>query len=112
MIDVSDSERKIIVSILREYVPDAEVWVYGSRYRGNARKLSDLDLTVVAAEKLSSGILLQMKEAFADSLLPYLVDISEWNTLPPHFQKIILQGHEVIYPEKSKIREMGEDDKK
>jgi predicted nucleotidyltransferase len=33
-------------AILRQYVPDYDVWAYGSRVRGGAFEASDLDLVV------------------------------------------------------------------
>lgn len=47
MIKVTDEQLKIVLDILQQYVPDAEVRVFGSRYNLTARKYSDLDLAIV-----------------------------------------------------------------
>ena len=38
---------KEFASRLRRHIPDSRVWAFGSRARGNAAELSDLDICVV-----------------------------------------------------------------
>ena len=48
-LDLSDNHSRIVLAILREYLPaDAAVWVFGSRATGRARLYSDLDLAIDA----------------------------------------------------------------
>jgi predicted nucleotidyltransferase len=51
MIDVSDDELKIIKEILQNHGKSYEVRVFGSRYKGNAKKTSDLDLAIIEKRK-------------------------------------------------------------
>ena len=46
MIKVTGEQFKIILDILQQYVPDAEVRVFGSRYNLTAGRYSDLDLVI------------------------------------------------------------------
>lgn len=43
-IDVSPEQWAIVRDILREHVPDHEVWAFGSRATWTAKRHSDLDL--------------------------------------------------------------------
>ena len=47
MIDVSPRDLEIVRRILRDRVPDCEVWAFGSRTNHTARTYSDLDLAIV-----------------------------------------------------------------
>ena len=51
--------RQVMV-ILEQYVPNAEVWVFGSRVSGTAREHSDLDLVVIDEQKLSQKNILSI----------------------------------------------------
>lgn len=52
MIDLRPDLLAMVHEILARYVPEAEVWAFGSRTTGTAKKHSDLDLVVRAATKL------------------------------------------------------------
>ena len=43
-IDLPAEHRALTLDIIRRRLPDARIWVYGSRAKGRARRYSDLDL--------------------------------------------------------------------
>ena len=47
--------RRMLEEILRQHVPDAEVWAYGSRVSGHSHDGSDLDLALRAPGLGHSG---------------------------------------------------------
>ena len=47
MLDLSDQQLQQVREVLQKYVPDCEVWAFGSRINGKARSYSDLDLVIV-----------------------------------------------------------------
>ena len=79
----------IVRTILLRYVPDREVWAFGSRVGGRVKRYSDLDLAIIGDQPLSISELSSLTEAFADSDLPYRVDVVDWATTDPHFRDII-----------------------
>jgi predicted nucleotidyltransferase len=96
MIDLTQTQLETVLSILEAYVPDFEVRVFGSRYKGNAVKYSDLDLVLVGEKKLDFPALSKIHDAFEESDLPFRVDVLDWNVITPDFQKIIAGGYEII----------------
>ncbi len=96
MIDIEEKYLSEIRRILRELVPDCEVRLFGSRIEGKAEKFSDLDLVLVAAEKLDWRRLESVKDAFAASDLPMLVDVHDYNAVSTEFQAVINKRYEVI----------------
>ena len=96
MIDLQPHHLEIIRNILAEYVPEAEVRVFGSRITGKARPFSDMDLAVVIKAKLDWKILAEMKEAFEESDLPFRVDVLDWHTIDDNFRKVILGKYEIL----------------
>lgn len=96
MIDLDPAVLKEVRGILRDHVPDCEVRIFGSRVNGTAETYSDLDLILVGANRLSSGTLARLKEAFALSDLPILVDVLDWAAISDEFREIIEKRYEVL----------------
>lgn len=91
MIQVSSQELEIILAILNRHVPAQEVWVFGSRATGKAKKFSDLDLVIMGNEPLSLHSQALLSEDFENSNLSFKVDIVDWATTSPSFREIILR---------------------
>lgn len=89
---LTKAQLNIVLNILAQYLPDIEVWAYGSRVNGNARINSDLDMVAF----LSASAKMQLfaaREAFSESSLPFRVDLFSWNEIPPLFQWQIQKQH-------------------
>jgi predicted nucleotidyltransferase len=96
MIDLQPDHRALILRILKQHVPDAEVRVFGSRVTGGAAKYSDIDIAIVDREKLSLAAQAALTSAFEESELPFRVDIVDWHGISGAFQSVIESRHEVI----------------
>jgi predicted nucleotidyltransferase len=95
-IDLDPRDLETVEGILRQYIPEHEVWAFGSRVRGTAREHSDLDLVVRTTRPLLPAQLGDLKEAFELSNLPMKVDILDGSTLTPNFQDIVREEHVVL----------------
>lgn len=104
MIELTNEQLDIILDILNKYVPDVEVRAFGSRYKGNAKKYSDLDLVLVGKNKIEFELMCKIKDAFEESVLPFRVDILDWHRISHEFKKIIEQGYVVIKKEVNNIK--------
>lgn len=67
----------MVLAVLAEHLPEAELRVFGSRATGKAHRHSDLDLLVVGPQDLPWQRLMAAEEAFAESDLPFSVDLVE-----------------------------------
>ena len=102
-IDVAPQERKTLRALLRRFVPDMAVWAYGSRVKWTARPNSDLDL-VVFAQPEQRGRVNALKDALAESDLPFLVDLHVWQDVPEEFHHIIRKDYVVVQEEGKRSR--------
>ncbi len=84
--------------LLRQYMPHAEIWAYGSRVNGDGHEASDLDLVVrqPADPKQETPALWETKEALVESNLPIRVDVVDWARIPESFQREIERGYVVV----------------
>lgn len=90
-------DRLEVERILGRCVPMQEVWAYGSRVDGSGHELSDLDLVIRPAADLKRPLVLaELKEAFSESNLPFLVDVHDWARMPAAFRANIEARHVVL----------------
>jgi predicted nucleotidyltransferase len=61
---VKPDDLKTVLTILRRYIPDREVWAFGSRVSGKVKPFSDLDLAILGSKPVLGPVLADMKEAF------------------------------------------------
>ena len=90
MMDIAPDHLGIVAKILNEIVPEAEVFVFGSRAIGPAKAHSDLDLAI--REKngpVDNGDMQKLKMAFEESDLPYRVDVVDLLSVSDEFRAIV-----------------------
>jgi len=90
----------MVQDILRRYLPEAEVWAYGSRVNGDHYDASDLDLVVRQPDDLTRPQrgLDEVAAAFSQSDLPILVQIVDWARIPKAFHEEIEANYVVLQP--------------
>ena len=94
---LEERHKKEILHIFAQHLPECEIWAYGSRVHGkHFRKASDLDLCIRKANNLSYQTLLDLKEAFSESDIPFFVEVVEWSRIPDWLKEKIEQEHEVL----------------
>ncbi len=96
MLDLQTEHLAEVRRILQLHLPGRTVWAFGSRVQGNAKPFSDLDLAVMGDTPLDFRQLAALKDAFADSNLPFRVDVVDWAASGEAFRKIIDAGYEVV----------------
>ena len=89
LIDISPENWRIVRDILQRYVPDREIWAFGSRAKWTAKEFSDLDIAIIGDKPLSIALTADLREAFQESALPFKVDIVDWANITPSFQQVI-----------------------
>jgi len=89
---------RLLLDVLNTYVPEAEVWAYGSRVNGGGHDGSDLDLVVRNPSGLDQPQkqLGALREALSESNLPMLVDVLDWARIPEDFRREIERQHEIV----------------
>ena len=105
-LDLPRRYRDQIEALLREHVPGADVWAYGSRVTAQSHDGSDLDLVLRSPtlEPLSDGYL-DLIEALEQSNIPILVQTHDWARLPESFHREIEKGYVVVQARKESVVE-------
>ncbi|MCY3941219.1 MAG: nucleotidyltransferase domain-containing protein [Gammaproteobacteria bacterium] len=93
-----DRHRAIIEALVREHLPDVEVWAYGSRVNGRSHEGSDLDLILrgPGLRKIPRDRIADFADALRESTIPFLVEARDWARVPERFHRQIEREHIVI----------------
>jgi predicted nucleotidyltransferase len=92
-----------IISVASRNAPDSEVYLYGSRARGNARKISDWDLLILLnSAKISFNLETKFMDEFyeieletGEIISPMIYSKEDWNEnylFTPLFENIQKEG--------------------
>jgi uncharacterized protein len=61
----------------------AEVWLFGSCARGDARRHSDIDIAILPHDQLASGFFAELAADFEESTIPYDIDLVDLRRADP-----------------------------
>lgn len=102
-IDLTAGQRRTVLTLLSRYLPNTNVWAYGSRIKWTSHPASDLDL-VAFAEPEQAACVAELREAFDESNLPFRVDLFVWDEVPSGFRKGIEGEHVVLARRERPVR--------
>jgi predicted nucleotidyltransferase len=77
--------RRIVLRLLEGR--QARVYLFGSWARGEACRVSDIDVAILPAEPLPAGLLPEIEEALDNSLILYPVDLVDLSTTSDQFRE-------------------------
>ncbi len=90
---LTEEERQVVRSILARIIPGADYLAFGSRLGRSHHRYSDLDIAVKAPSKIPLAQLSALEEAFAESDLPFRVDIVDLHRVSPEFRRLVEANH-------------------
>lgn len=96
MIDLRPDHLALVRVILQAEAPGFEVRAFGSRAAWTAADSSDLDLAVVSEEPIPYRTLSRLRQAFAESYLPFKVDVVDFSRASKDFQAVIEAQYEIL----------------
>lgn len=88
-IDLKPGHLALVRGILAKQAPTYQAWAFGSRVRGTAQPFSDLDICLRAEQPMGYEEKANLKLAFSESNLPFLVDIVDLNRCSAAFTQDI-----------------------
>lgn len=88
-IDLSPHDWEEVKRILERFVPQYDVWAFGSRATWTAKAYSDLDLAVITDTPFPLTTLAHLQAAFDESDLSIKVDVVDWAATSAAFREII-----------------------
>ena len=98
---LEDRHLRILLTLIEENLPGVEVWAYGSRTNGRSHDGSDLDLVLrgPGLQAISFDQKRQFKHALSESMIPILVDVMDWASVPERIRQEIARNFVVVVEE-------------
>jgi predicted nucleotidyltransferase len=95
----------IVKEIVLEKVPlqDYAVFLFGSRALGNNHEMSDIDISILGNKPLPVSIKLNLEQELEDCIVPFKVDIIDFNGVSDKFKKYALEKIEIWNLSKNSI---------
>jgi uncharacterized protein len=100
-LDLDPRQLSTVRSILAQQLPQHSAWAFGSRVKGTAQRFSDLDILVQGQQAMDYTTKANLRLAFSESDLPFMVDIVDLKRCNQAF----VQG---IANERTLLRRPGE----
>lgn len=92
--DISGIDKEVkykIIGVLRVLFPEAKIYLYGSRARGDFKDVSDIDLAIdngIGKPRLKLG---EARSLLYGLRAPYKIDLVDLNYVPEKMHQIILK---------------------
>lgn len=88
---LNPSDRRLVEQIVFPVLArrKAGLKLFGSRARGDARRASDIDLALVAAQPIDPAELAGLREALEESAVPFRVDLVDYASAPDSLREAI-----------------------
>jgi len=95
-IHVPKKDLDFIRGILRKNFPNAKIFVFGSRVRGDYKQYSDLDICIDVGSPIPLVAWSATEESFSQSDLLYKIDLSDWHRTTEDFRNVVIAEGELL----------------
>lgn len=75
-----EKSKQKIIAIISALIPDAKIYLYGSRARATAQEWSDIDIALDAGRELPQLDVGEIRDIMIELNIPYKVDIVDLNS--------------------------------
>jgi predicted nucleotidyltransferase len=90
---VKKEEKERVIGLIKLFVPQAAIYVFGSHARGDATELSDLDIALDQGSKIMYEVLSELKTVIKALYIPYKIDIVDLQRVSAPLKENIFKEH-------------------
>lgn len=91
---IKKEHKKTIISIIKKYIPDGKIYLFGSRAKSRHHPGSDIDLAVDTPQKIDRHVICSIKEEIEKANIPFFVDIVDLQRADSALKSQIKKDHE------------------
>jgi predicted nucleotidyltransferase len=86
---VDEITKAKIIALISALIPQAKIYLYGSRARGTNKQWSDIDIALDCGEAIARLSIGEIRDIMVASNIPYKVDVVDFYTISPEMRKAI-----------------------
>ncbi len=84
--------KKQILDIIKQFLPTAKIYLFGSRARKTHSLESDIDLALDCGQEIKASTMTLLREALEATTIPFCIDLVDLSQpLSSEFRKILIQ---------------------
>ena len=91
MKNLDEKTKNKIIAIVSALIPDARIYLFGSRARGTNSEWADIDIALDAGKLLDGRDVYELSSMFKESLIKYNIDIVDFYQVSDVMRSEILQ---------------------
>lgn len=89
MENIDQATKKKIIDLISVLIPDAKIYLFGSRARGDHSKWSDIDIALDAGKQLPREQVDEVQSVFQATNLMYKIQVADFHIVSPEMQSAI-----------------------
>jgi uncharacterized protein len=91
MFGISSAVKDKIIRVIHALIPEARIYLFGSRARGTYTDRSDIDIALEADKPLKRVDIGEVRDMLNASNISYKIDVVDLNSLPEEMRSAILK---------------------
>ena len=88
---LDEKTKNKIIAVISALIPDAHIYLFGSRARGTNGKFADIDIALDAEKPLPIADVDEVKSMFKESNIMYFIDIVDFHQMTPFMQEDVIK---------------------
>ena len=88
---LDEKTKNKIIAVISALIPNAHIYLFGSRARGTNGKFSDIDIALDAGKSLPAVDVDEVKSMFKESNILYFIDVVDFHQITSLMQQEILR---------------------
>lgn len=89
---ISSEEKRKIIAVITALIPEAKIYLFGSRARGYYNNGSDVDLALDTGQRIQKIRLGEVRDLLNNLSVGYFFDVVDFNKANPEFREEIERG--------------------
>ncbi len=91
MNSLDDKTQNKIIALISVLIPEAHIYLFGSRARGTNQEYADIDLALDAGKVLCRSDVDEVKSVLRETNIMYVIDVVDFHAISPLMREEILR---------------------
>lgn len=88
--------KTLLLSIIKKHLPEARVYLFGSRAQGTNAPHADIDLALDIGKEIEIDIIGEIRDEFIEAVIPFFIDVVDLYSVSDVMKEQILK-HRVVW---------------